>query len=241
MFIPLHDANRLRYVQRQYVTLGIIALNVVAWLLISSYTMESAQATILGLGYIPSVAHDLAILPPELELVPVPATYVTYAFLHRDLLHLGGNMLFLWVFGDNVEDALGHLRYLVFYIACAVAAAAFHGLVLPDSQVPLIGASGAVAGIIAAYLILHPRVKLWVLAFARIPLRVPAFAALAFWIGSQFFMFFLDSGDQVSWAAHVGGILAGTVLVVLLRRPGVPLFDRRIVTPAAAELETRRP
>lgn len=228
MFIPLHDANSLRHIRRQYVTLGIIALNVLAWLATSLGGADLTQAAALGLGFIPSVAHELAVLPPELDLVPVPLTYVTYAFLHADLVHLGGNMLFLWVFGDNVEDALGHLRFLVFYLACAVAGAAFHGMIEPESQAPLIGASGAVAGVVAAYLILHPRVKLWVLAFARLPLRLPAYVVLALWIGMQFFMFAFDRENQISWAAHVGGILAGALLVVVLRRPGVALLDRGV-------------
>lgn len=237
MFIPLHDANRLKHIDRQYVTLAIIALNILVWLMTSLGGQSFAEATALGLGYIPSVAYDLAVLPPELELVPAPLTYITYAFLHGDILHLGGNMLFLWVFGDNVEDALGHLRYLVFYLACAIAGAAFHGMAMPASHAPLIGASGAVAGVIAAYLILHPRVKLWVLAFARIPLRVPAYLALILWIGTQFVMFVLDRENQVSWAAHIGGILAGAVLVVIMRRRDVPLLDRRIKTPHAVDLE----
>lgn len=241
MFIPLHDANSLTHIKRQYVTLTIISINVLVWLMTSLGGTDFAQATALGLGYIPSVAYDLAVLPPELEVVPTSFTYVTYSFLHADALHLGGNMLFLWVFGDNIEDALGHFRFLIFYLACAIAGAAFHGMVVPDSQAPLIGASGAVAGIVAAYLVLHPRVKVWVLAFARIPLRVPAFFVLALWILYQFVMFALDRENQVSWAAHIGGILAGAALVVLMRRRGVPLFDRQIVKPEAAELDAPRP
>jgi hypothetical protein len=120
--------------------------------------------------------------------VPEEATYITYAFLHGDIFHLGGNMLFLWVFGDNVEDALGHLRFLLFYLLCAAAGALMHGLLGPDSQVPLIGASGAVAGVVAAYLMLHPRVKVWILAFGRIPLRIPAYIALGLWILFQLVM-----------------------------------------------------
>lgn len=237
MFIPLHDANRLKHIDRQYVTLSIIGLNVLSWMLLTVSHEGVVQAAVLGLGFIPSVVNDLAVLPPGMELVPAPLTYVTYAFLHGDILHLAGNMLFLWVFGDNVEDALGHLRFLVFYLACAAAGAAFHGLLIPDSEYPLIGASGAIAGVVSAYLILHPRVKLWVLAFARIPLRIPAAIALILWVGMQFMMLVIDPGNQVSWAAHVGGILAGAVLVVFMRRRGVPLFDRRIVTPDAAELK----
>ncbi|EKF17783.1 rhomboid family intramembrane serine protease [Nitratireductor pacificus] len=237
MFIPLHDANSLRHIKRQYVTLALIALNVIMYLATVVAGEDLAFAAALGLGYIPSVSHDLAVLPPELDWVPEPFTYITYSFLHGDLLHLGGNMLFLWVFGDNVEDALGHFRYLVFYLACAVAGAYLHGFIEPASSSPLIGASGAIAGIVAAYLILHPRVKVWVLAFARIPLRIPAFVALAFWIGFQFLMLFVDTENQVSWAAHAGGILAGAVLVLILRRRDVPLLDRRLQTPEAVELE----
>lgn len=237
MFIPLHDANSLRHIKRQYVTLALIALNVIAYLATTVAGEDFAFAAALGLGYIPSVSNDLAVLPPELDWVPEPLTYITYSFLHGDLMHLGGNMLFLWVFGDNVEDALGHFRYLIFYLACAVAGAYMHGFIAPDSNAPLIGASGAVAGIVAAYLILHPRVKVWVLAFARIPLRIPAFILLALWIGFQFLMLFIDTENQVSWAAHAGGIVAGAILVVILRRRDVPLFDRRIEAPAAAELE----
>ena len=99
-------------------------------------------------------------------------------FFHGDVFHLVGNMLFLWVFGDNVEDAMGHVRFLVFYLACGVFAGLFHAWMVPDSDMPLIGASGAVAGVIAAYLMLHPHVSVWVLAFKVIPLRITAGLAL---------------------------------------------------------------
>jgi membrane associated rhomboid family serine protease len=144
-------------------------------------------------------------------------------------------MLFLWVFGDNVEDALGHFRYLVFYLACAIGGALFHGMVAPDSQAPLIGASGAIAGVVVAYLILYPRVKIWILAFARIPLRIPAYIPLALWILLQFTMFALGGEDQISWACHVGGIISGAVLVFLLRRRNAPLTDEAVLMPLAVE------
>ncbi len=237
MFIPLHDANALKHIKLQYVTLGLIAANVIVFLLQIASTDDAMIATVYGLGFIPSVIHDTVELPPELIYVPENLTYVSYAFLHGDIFHLGGNMIFLWVFGDNVEDALGHFRFLLFYLACAIAGAFVHGMVVPDSQTPLIGASGAIAGIVAAYLMLHPRVKVWVLAFARIPLRVPAFVALVLWIGFQFVMFAIGGDDQVSWACHIGGIIAGAVLVVLLKRRAVPLFDTEVVTPRAVEVK----
>ena len=235
MFIPLHDANSLKHIKIQYVTIGLIAANVLVFLLTALGTENFTNAAVLGLGYIPSTVYNIAERPPELTLVPDQATYITYAFLHGDIFHLGGNMLFLWVFGDNVEDALGHFRYLVFYLLCAVAGAVVHGMIAPDSQQPLIGASGAIAGVVAAYLMLHPRVKIWVLAFARIPLRLPAFIVLALWVVFQFAMLAIGGEDQISWAAHVGGIVAGAVLVLILRRRDVPLLDKEIVTPRSVE------
>lgn len=236
MFIPLHDANRLRHIRRQYVTLGLIAANCIVFLLTAVGTDQFTEATVIGLGYIPSTVFDIAERPAEWVLVPDNATYVTYAFLHGDIWHLGGNMLFLWVFGDNVEDALGHVKYLIFYLACAAAGAWLHGMIAPASEAPLIGASGAIAGIVAAYLMLHPRVKIWVLALGRIPLRLPAWILLALWILFQFAMIGIGGEDQISWAAHVGGIIAGAVLVLFLRRKDVPLFDRDVVTPKAVEV-----
>ena len=231
MFIPLHDANSLKHIKLQYVTFGLIAANVIVFLMTGLGSEDVAVATAYGLGYIPSVAFDTVELPPNLVLVPEDLTYVTYAFIHADIFHLGGNMLFLWVFGDNVEDALGHVRYLIFYLACAIAGAAFHGFVAPSSEIPLIGASGAIAGVVAAYLMLHPKVKIWILAFSRIPLLIPAWIALALWILFQFAMFAMGGEDQISWSCHVGGIIAGALLVLVLRSRNVPLFDAEVVTP----------
>jgi membrane associated rhomboid family serine protease len=239
MFIPLHDANSLKYIRLQYVTLALIAANVLAFVFTGLGDVEWAQATAYAFGYIPAVVNDFADLPPELVFLPEDWTYLTYAFLHGDIFHLGGNMLFLWVFGDNVEDALGHFRYLVFYLCCAAAGAFAHGLIIPDSEWPLIGASGAVAGIVAAYLILHPRVKIWVLAFGRVPLRIPAWIPLVLWVLFQFAMLAIGGEDQISWAAHVGGLMAGGLLVLVLRRRGVPLFDRAVVTPEAVETSVK--
>lgn len=237
MFIPLHDANSLRHIKMQYVTIGLIVANAIAYLYFTLRPEDVAYADVIGLAYIPYYALSPATLPAQYHLVPEPLTYVTYAFLHGDIFHIGGNMLFLWVFGDNVEDALGHVKFLIFYLLCAVAGALLHGLVAPSSQVPLIGASGAIAGIVAAYLVLHPRVKIWVLAFGRIPLRIPAWITLALWIGFQFLMFFAVPEDQVSWAAHIGGIVAGFALVFILKRRDQPLFDREVVTPKAVRVE----
>jgi membrane associated rhomboid family serine protease len=221
----------------QYVTFGLIAANAIVFLFTGLASDEYAAGAAYGLGYIPSVVFDHVELSPELALVPEDLTYLTYAFLHGDILHLGGNMLFLWVFGDNVEDALGHARFLIFYLLCAAAGAYVHGIVAPESEIPLIGASGAIAGVVTAYLILHPKVKIWILAFGRIPLRIPAWIVLALWIALQFAMFAIAGEDQISWACHVGGIVAGAVLVLILRKRDAPLLDREIVTPDAVVVE----
>jgi membrane associated rhomboid family serine protease len=231
MFIPLYDSNHLRSISLQYVTFGLIAANVLIYFATTLGGDNFTMAAVLGLGFIPSVIHDTAELPAQYVVIPENLSYLSYAFLHADIFHLGGNMLFLWVFGDNVEDALGHLRYLIFYLACAAAGAFVHGLVAPDSQEPLIGASGAIAGVVTAYLILFPRVKVWILAFARIPLRVPAYIVLALWILTQAVMFLAGGEEKISWACHIGGIVAGAALVLLLRRRGVPLADEEIVVP----------
>jgi membrane associated rhomboid family serine protease len=241
MFIPLHDANALKHIKVQYVTFGLIAANVLVFLLTSLGSENFTNAAVWGLGYIPSTFFDFAYRPQEMVLVPDDATLITYSFLHADIWHLGGNMLFLWVFGDNVEDALGHIKFLIFYLACAAAGAITHGAVTPNSEAPLIGASGAVAGIVSAYLLLHPRVKVWILALGRIPLRLPAWILLALWVLFQFAMFAIVGEEEVSWAAHIGGIVAGALLVLILRRRGVPLFDRQIVTPQAVTVEPPAP
>ena len=235
MFIPLHDANHLKHIRLQYVTIGLILGNLIVWLITNVMTPGQADFAILALGFIPAVTFDMAVLPPMVDVLPEQASLVTYAFLHFDFWHLASNMLFLWVFGDNVEDALGHWRFLLFYLLCAMAGALMHGLINPMSEGPLIGASGAVSGVVAAYLLLHPRVRLWTLVFFRIPLPLPAFIPLVIWILQQFAMLLIDQDSMVSWGAHVGGILAGLILVVILKRPGVPLLDRHIVTPKAVE------
>ncbi|MEM9574358.1 MAG: rhomboid family intramembrane serine protease, partial [Pseudomonadota bacterium] len=118
MFVPLHDANGLKHIQLQYVTLGLIATNVLVYLLANVALSEGAfNAAAVSFGYIPAVVNDFRDLPPDLAVIPENLSLVSYSFLHGDFMHLAGNMLFLWVFGDNVEDALGHIKFLIFYCA----------------------------------------------------------------------------------------------------------------------------
>lgn len=233
MFIPLHDRNALQHIRLQYVTITLIAANLVGYLATAALPERVVAGVVYALGFIPAVALGSARLDPDLALVAPAATFVTYAFLHGDIWHLAGNMLFLWVFGDNIEDAFGHLKFLLFYLLCAAAGAAVHGMVAPGSEAPLIGASGAVSGIVAAYLLLHPKVRIWVLVLMRIPLPLPAFVPLIAWVAQQFAMLAFGAEAGVSFGAHVGGILAGGLLTLILRRPGVPLLDSTLVTPRA--------
>lgn len=238
MFLPIYDGKPVRFIRLQWVTISLVAINVVIYLLGLPFEPEGDFATPMAIafGHVPSVSNDVRILPVEYQLIPQNLywlTALTYAFVHQDIWHLVGNMLFIWVFGDNVEDALGHFRYLIFYFLCAYAAALFHAFIFPASDSPLIGASGAAAGIVAAYLVLHPKMKIWVLFLGRIPLRLRAYWLLAAWIGFQIFMFFYDEAQQVSWAAHLGGVLAGLILVVPMKRREVALFDRDLVLPTA--------
>jgi len=232
LFIPLRDENSLKSIPFQYVTVGLIIANVIVFILEVSGLSDAAVASfaltpsrLLGT----QVHFDgSGALTGEGITVAEQTTLLTYMFFHADVFHLAGNMLFLWVFGDNVEDAVGHARFLFFYLACGVFAGLLHAFMLPDSELPLIGASGAVAGVIAAYLMLHPRVNVWVLAFKVIPLRITAGLALGAWIVLQIIMVALPETGPVAWWAHIGGLIAGAVLIVFLRRPGVPLFDRGV-------------
>jgi membrane associated rhomboid family serine protease len=243
MFIPLYDGKPIKHISLQWVTLTIIGLNVAVYLMVNvldSSLIGDLQYISLSLGHIPSIGNDLKTLPAEYQLLSDDyyfVTMLTSAFIHADLIHLAGNMIFVWVFGDNVEDALGHIKFIIFYVLCAVAAVWFHGLVFADSDGPLIGASGAAAGLVTAYLLLHPKMKIWGLVLFRIPLRLPAYIALGGWVAYQFIMFLIDSDGQISWASHVGGALTGALLVVVLKRRAVPLFDREVVLPNAVELK----
>ncbi len=227
MFLPLHDANPIKHVDFPYVTYGLIGLTIVVFLVQSVLPPAGFNAATINFGMIPIVVRDL--YPQHVPWLPDWATLITYAFLHADWLHLITNMLFLWVFGDNIEDALGHFKFLFFYLACAVAAALLHLLFNLSGNGPLIGASGAVAGVMGAYVLLYPHARVFVLARIvwLIPVPVPAFWMLGFWIASQFFYVLVGSDEPVAWWAHIGGFAAGILLAAPLRRPGVPLLGGR--------------
>jgi len=239
VFVPISDANPLRTIRFQWVTAALIVFNVVVFVL---EHVEPGASRAASFAMVPKELFGVQIFggnaqgPFDTVAVPEGLTLLTYMFLHGDIFHLFSNMLFLWVFGDNVEDAMGHTKFLVFFVLCGIVGGLAHAALQPASKMPLIGASGAVAGVIGAYLLLHPRVLVWVLAFRFIPLKIPAALVLGVWVLTQFIMVFVTQTEpeQVAWWAHLGGLATGALLIVIFRRPGVPLLDRGLQTVRAA-------
>lgn len=222
MFIPLHDSTPLRVIRFQLVTVVIIALNVVMFLMTGAVDSEQVMLAIAsGWGLVPG--ELLGALPPVIgyDPIPEPFTLVTYQFLHGGWWHLISNMLFLWVFADNIEDAYGHPAFAMLYLVCGIVAGLTHVLFQPFSSAPLVGASGAVSGILGAYVMLYPKARVWILLFMRLPLRIGALWVLGGWFLLQVASWWVDPGDaqtSVAWGAHIGGFLAGLVITYAVRR-----------------------
>ena len=183
------------------------------------------EAAVYALGVIPAVLFDEARLVSELEWVAPALTPITSMFLHGGILHLAGNMLYLWIFGNNIEDAMGHARFIVFYLLCGVAAVFAQALPDTSSTIPMIGASGAISGVLGAYLLLYPHARVLVfipLGFFLHTMRLKAGIVLGIWFAMQVISS-LASGDGpgVAWNAHIGGFVAGIVLLPIFKRRGV--------------------
>jgi membrane associated rhomboid family serine protease len=216
---PIGDENRgIR--SRPVVTWAIIALNVLVFLF---------QLT-LDEGDLVRFIMDWGTVPREISNGDDLFALVTCMFLHGGWLHIAGNMLFLWVFGDNVEDTMGHLKFLVFYLICGIAASGLQVVVDSDSRIPLIGASGAISGVLAAYLVLFPKGKIRTLIFIGLPIvvLVPAWAMIGYWIVIQFIngaaslgVDTAETGGGVAYFAHIGGFIAGAALVWFFRDPDI--------------------
>jgi membrane associated rhomboid family serine protease len=227
LFVPVWDMNHLKRVKFQYVTVALIVVNVIVYFVFESNLILHAPASIIqALSFKP---RDVTPLQSFLDHMPDHFRLVTYMFLHASTWHLLGNMIFLFVFGDNVEDAMGHGRFIVFYLICGIFAALLHSAVTASPDVPLIGASGAISGVIGAYLMLHPNIRVWVLfpvaSLPFFPLRFSAGIVIGVWIIIQIVSAIYLPGTATAWWAHIGGFLAGIFLVVVMKRPGVRLFD----------------
>lgn len=226
--LPLHDdapVGRL-----PIVTYGLIAACALVFLWQLGLGPRAADALAFSLGMVPAVLFGYAELPARLHLVPPWATLLTSMFLHGGWLHLLGNMLYLWLFGKGVESALGGLRFLVFYLLCGVVAGLTQALIDPATAVPMIGASGAIAGTLGAYLMLYPRgnvvVLIWIFVFVRL-VTVPAVIVLGLWFALQLLSALSARPGEpgVAFWAHVGGFLVGVLLVTVFRRRGVRMLQ----------------
>ena len=248
MLLPYRDDNPT--VLTPYVTVGLIAANIAVWIVVQGMGSDQRLAqTVCELGLVPGdLLHRLPI-GSTFEIgggfgcrVGAEASWYTLftsMFLHGGWLHLLGNMWFLWLFGNNVEDIMGHGRFVVFYLVSGLVAAAAQVLVDPSSAVPMVGASGAISGVMGAYIVLYPTVRVhtisWLIIIFR--LSVPAWLMLGYWFVLQVFSAGTDPVGGVAVWAHIGGFLAGAVLINLFRSR--TLQERREKMLAARDWEVR--
>jgi membrane associated rhomboid family serine protease len=215
--IPLYDDNPIR--QQPVVTFALIGMCLGAWLW---QLANDSEIVAYQYGMIPATLFGHRALPAGLSAIPPWATLFTSMFLHGGWLHLAGNMLFLWIFGNNIEDLLGRARYLLLYLASGVAAALVQALSARYSPIPMVGASGAVAGVLGAYLVTYPRANVhcfvWIVILFWI-VTVPAWILLGFWFAMQLFSGLATAAAEpgVAFWAHVGGFAAGTLVYLVLR------------------------
>jgi membrane associated rhomboid family serine protease len=233
MVIPIHDDNPTT--RPAAVTVLLIAACAAALLWYSGLDVGSQEWAALSLGVVPSVLVGAESVQPFVPGMPAELSLVTSMFLHAGWGHLIGNMAYLWLFGNNIEDRLGHRRFLVFYLLAGVASMAIHVALYPGSSVPVVGASGAVSGVLGAYVLLfpHARIRVIVLPLIFRSFRIPAWLFIGFWFVLQSFSLAADvagpahAGEVggIAFGAHVGGFLAGMALLLLMRRR-LPLFQR---------------
>ena len=224
--IPLRDDNVPA--RAPVVTRTLVGLCVLVFLWQMTLQGSSGQAAVYSLGVIPAVLLGREALPPELVLVPTWATVITSMFMHGGFMHLLGNMLYLWIFGDNVEDSMTRPRFVALYLACGISAVFAQALPDPDSTIPMVGASGAISGVLGAYLLLFPHARVLVaipIGFVIQTVRLSAGVVLVLWFVLQLLSNLLSSGQGggVAFRAHIGGFIAGMLLVPLFKRREVPL------------------
>jgi membrane associated rhomboid family serine protease len=219
--IPLRDDNPTR--RPAFVTYGLVASLVVTFLWQLSLGPDGNETAIFALGLIPAAVFGVEPLPESLVWLPAPLTVLTSMFLHGGIFHLAGNLLYLWIFGDNIEDRMGHGLFIVFYLICGAAAALAQALPDIGSRVPMIGASGAISGVLGAYAVLYPRARVLVVIPIFILLytaRLPAILVLGVWFAAQLASSAMLASAEagVAFRAHIGGFVAGVALVGLFVR-----------------------
>ena len=219
--IPIYDDNPA--LGKPLLVITIITLCIIIWFWQSGLGYQGNNTVIVNFGLTPKVF----LAEPLLSFF----TLFTSMFMHGGFMHLAGNMLYLWIFGDNIEGALGHFRFILFYFLCGIAAAFTQILSAPDSAIPMIGASGAVSGVLGAYLIFYPRARIRTFVFLGIFitfLRLPAVLLLGFWILGQVISAFISNPGSpgVAWFAHLGGFFMGMLLAPLLKKPNISIFQK---------------
>jgi membrane associated rhomboid family serine protease len=234
--IPLHDDNPTT--TTPYVTYGIIIACALVYLVQHLLLTDAlTRDAMYAFGAIPAVLTGAKYLPDDVAFIPPWASVLTSMFLHGGFWHLAGNVLYLWIFGNNVEEAMGHVRYFLFYVLCGTAAVFAVVLPSPASEMPLVGASGAISGVLGGYLLLYPRARVLLglpLGFIVVGFgRFPAIWVLAAWFVMQLVMGGLsavqshsESQGGIAFGAHIGGFIAGLVLVAFFKRRNVPLWRR---------------
>ena len=229
-FLPLFDENSTS--NRPVIVWLVMAVCIMVFFWQQSLDNVSARLALYQLGFVPTIVFQGDTLPTKLTLVPAWTTIFTSMFLHGGWLHLGGNMLYLWIFGDNVEDSMGRIKFIIFYFLCGITAALAQAAINPSSAIPMVGASGGIAGVLGAYLVLHPkaavRCLMIIIVFFRF-INLPAWLVLGGWIGPQFAaapQAFQGTGGGVAYMAHIGGFMAGVALIPFFKKPHVSLFDR---------------
>ena len=220
MVFPLYDENPLKWPVPPYATWGLIVLNLAIFCVELGSSETAIGNTLASFGTTPAILfHHI----PSAGLLPAQATLLTSMFLHGSWQHLLGNMIYLWVFGDDIEEALGPPRFLAFYFLVGIAANVAYCASDTYSTMPVIGASGAIAGILAAYLLLQPCAKISVFA-VRIVFRAKAYWVIGGWGVLQLYLLIQHPSDGVAYMAHIGGFMAGTLAFLALRPRDVRLF-----------------
>ena len=226
---PLKDDNPISITP--VVTWALIVVNVLVFLYQFSLGPKAAEYFVYQYGAIPAVVVGQQSLPSSFATIPPVLSVFTSMFLHGGWMHLIGNMWFLWIFGNNIEEAMGGFRFIVFYFVCGVLASWSHILSNPGSVLPSIGASGAISGVMGAYIMLYPRARVWTLIFLFFFIRlmyIPAGIILGYWFLIQLLSGSMAGGQAqggVAFWAHIGGFLAGVLLVALFKKKGVRFFN----------------
>jgi membrane associated rhomboid family serine protease len=220
MVLPLWDHSPFKWPTPPYVMWSIVIINFLIFFLQAASGSDQMDQFDHVAGLIPAAFKGV----PISGTLPAPVTLITSMFLHANFMHVFGNMIFLFVFGDDIEEVLGHWRFLVFYLVCGIGAGLTFVLSDLSSTTELIGASGAVAGVISAYLLFRPCAKIWCL-LGLIPLHLRAYWIIGGWAIFQILEVSSRAQDNVAYWAHVGGLITGAILFIFMRPPGVRLFD----------------